>query len=61
MRQIININKDWRFCKKPQSTPTALPTDWESVDLPHTWNGTDGQDGGLLQRQVRLRQGTHRR
>lgn len=46
MRQIININKDWRFCKKPQSTPTALPTDWESVDLPHTWNGTDGQDGG---------------
>ncbi|MCI5659250.1 MAG: glycoside hydrolase family 2 protein [Clostridium sp.] len=46
MRQIININKDWRFSKKPQSTPTALPTDWESVDLPHTWNGTDGQDGG---------------
>ncbi len=46
MRQIININKDWRFSKKPQSTPTTLPTDWESVDLPHTWNGTDGQDGG---------------
>lgn len=46
MRQIININKDWRFSKKPQSTPTALPTDWEPVDLPHTWNGTDGQDGG---------------
>lgn len=46
MRQIININKGWRFSKKPQSTPTALPTDWESVDLPHTWNGTDGQDGG---------------
>ena len=37
MRQIININKGWRFSKKPQSTPTALPTDWESVDLPHTW------------------------
>ena len=46
MRQIININKDWRFSRNPQSTPTALPTDWESVDLPHTWNGTDGQDGG---------------
>ena len=46
MRQIININKGWRFSKKPQSTPTTLPTDWESVDLPHTWNGTDGQDGG---------------
>ena len=46
MRQILNINKDWRFSKKPQSTPTALPTDWEPVDLPHTWNGTDGQDGG---------------
>ena len=46
MRQIININKGWRFSKKPQSTPTTLPADWESVDLPHTWNGTDGQDGG---------------
>lgn len=46
MRQIININKDWRFSKTPRRTPTALPTDWETVDLPHTWNGTDGQDGG---------------
>ena len=23
-----------------------MPHDWEKVNLPHTWNGTDGQDGG---------------
>lgn len=34
MRQIININKDWRFSKNPQSTPTTLPTDWASVTYP---------------------------
>lgn len=28
------------------AVPTALPTDWEEVTLPYTWNGADGQDGG---------------
>ena len=46
MREIININKDWRFSKQAQQVPKALPEDWEHVNLPHTWNGTDGQDGG---------------
>ena len=27
-------------------TDTAGEWNWETVDLPHTWNGTDGQDGG---------------
>lgn len=26
--------------------PSSLPGDWQKVDLPHTWNGEDGQDGG---------------
>lgn len=46
MREIININKDWLFSKTAKSAPETLPVDWEHIDLPHTWNGIDGQDGG---------------
>ncbi|MCM1544067.1 MAG: glycoside hydrolase family 2 protein [Ruminococcus sp.] len=46
MRTITNINQGWCFSKKAQAVPQALPTDWEAVNLPHTWNGSDGQDGG---------------
>ncbi len=46
MREKININIDWLFSKSAKSAPNSLPTDWEKVNLPHTWNGTDGQDGG---------------
>ena len=45
MRNLVNINKGWLF-NKTTDIPTALPTDWESVDLPHSWNAIDGQDGG---------------
>ena len=38
MRTRIGFNKDWQF-KKPG-------TDSITVDLPHTWNAVDGQDGG---------------
>ena len=38
MRTILNLNKDWLF-KKPSE-------DAVSVDLPHSWNAVDGQDGG---------------
>lgn len=37
MRNIVEINKNWNFTIKGESTV---------VNLPHTWNGTDGQDGG---------------
>lgn len=37
MRNIISINKNWKFIKEGKSA---------TVDLPHTWNGKDGQDGG---------------
>ncbi len=44
MRKIININKDWAFFKNAQF---PAPTDGgEQVNLPHSWNAIDGQDGG---------------
>ena len=46
MRRVINIDKDWKFSKEASSVPTTLPSDWESIDLPYTFNGDDGQDGG---------------
>lgn len=45
MRKIININEMWAFCKT-ENVPTDFPEEWESVNLPHTWNAVDGQDGG---------------
>ena len=43
MRKILNLNEGWLFTKD-----TADPTaeGGEAVRLPHTWNATDGQDGG---------------
>lgn len=46
MRRVINIDKDWKFSKAASSVPTTLSSDWESIDLPYTFNGDDGQDGG---------------
>ena len=37
MRNIKNINENWVFVKENEKS---------TVNLPHTWNGTDGQDGG---------------
>ena len=45
MRQIINLNAGWVF-NKQNEIPAALPADWEKIDLPHSWNAVDGQDGG---------------
>lgn len=46
MRNTVNINRGWRFSKTADTAPAAPVPDWEQVDLPHTWNGFDGQDGG---------------
>ncbi len=45
MRNIINLNDDWCFIQKDVGLPTKLPTDWQRINLPHTWNAIDGQDG----------------
>ena len=45
MRKILNINKNWAFLLKTSQVPESLE-DARFVDLPHTWNAIDGQDGG---------------
>ena len=37
MRTVLSLNDNWLFTKQGNS---------ESVNLPHTWNALDGQDGG---------------
>lgn len=44
-RKIQSINEDWSFAKTSK-VPSTLPDSWERVQLPHTWNAVDGQDGG---------------
>ena len=46
MRTVLNLNAGWVFGKGVVEAPSALPAEWESVTLPHTWNALDGQDGG---------------
>lgn len=46
MRTILNINEGWKFSKKYDSIPSNIDSEWEDVNIPHTWNGMDGQDGG---------------
>ncbi len=46
MRSIININKGWKFYKNVSSPETIGECVAEELSLPHTWNATDGQDGG---------------
>ena len=38
VRKTVNINKGWRF--------TGPDGPARPVDVPHTWNSVDGQDGG---------------
>lgn len=38
MRTVLNINTGWDFSKDNKS--------FEKLNLPHTWNNMDGQDGG---------------
>lgn len=45
MREILSLNRGWVF-SKAAALPETLPQDWEAVQLPHTWNAKDGQDGG---------------
>jgi len=46
MRTILNINAGWSFLKDWKEAPVAIPETAEAVDLPHSWNAVDGQDGG---------------
>ena len=46
MRHIVSLNPGWSFSKTAVSAPASIDAAWEVVNLPHTWNATDGQDGG---------------
>ena len=46
MRQIYNFNTKWGFSKEALEAPTTMPERWNWVNIPHTWNNIDGQDGG---------------
>ena len=43
MRTIVNLNKNWLFS---QNTNDITLRDGQAIDLPHSWNAVDGQDGG---------------
>jgi len=45
LRTVVNFNAKWAFTKQAAEAPTALPMNWNWVNLPHSWNAIDGQDG----------------
>ena len=45
MRQIINLNRKWSFTKEFSEIPAVINSKWNFVNLPHSWNAIDGQDG----------------
>ena len=46
MREIVCFNSKWAFSKEAANVPKTMPQNWYWVNLPHTWNAIDGQDGG---------------
>jgi len=46
LRTILNINRKWAFTKQTTEIPAAIDSKWDFVNLPHSWNALDGQDGG---------------
>ena len=46
MRKVFNLNAKWAFTKQANAVPAEMPKDWYFVNLPHSWNAIDGQDGG---------------
>ncbi len=46
MRDILNFNAKWAFSKEAGAVPAEMPSNWVWVNLPHSWNAIDGQDGG---------------
>ncbi len=46
MRSVYNFNAKWAFSKEATAVPTEVSSKWNFVNLPHSWNAIDGQDGG---------------
>jgi beta-galactosidase len=48
-RAQADLGPGWRFLlgDEPRASDPAFDDSaWQAIDLPHTWNGLDGQDGG---------------
>lgn len=45
MRNLIHLNRDWRFIQEDAGLPRTFPGHWRKIDLPHSWNAVDGHDG----------------
>jgi len=48
-RTVMEINRDWKFKKENLDDAQKTSFDdsgWGTISLPHTWNHSDGQDGG---------------
>ena len=45
MRNIVNLNAKWAFSKEATEVPSQIDKKWNFVNLPHSWNAIDGQDG----------------
>ena len=45
MREVISLNRKWAFTKMADCVPETMPEKWDFVNVPHSWNAIDGQDG----------------
>ena len=45
MRTVLNLNAKWAFTKQADSIPSAIDNKWNFVNVPHSFNAIDGQDG----------------
>jgi beta-galactosidase len=48
-RTVISLDPSWQFLRADAAGAEGVSFDdssWGTVDLPHTWNNLDGQDGG---------------
>jgi beta-galactosidase len=48
-RADVNLDESWRFIRADAAgaqEPGFDDASWESINIPHTWNNLDGQDGG---------------
>ena len=54
-RAVQDLDAGWRFVRQDVAGASEAPFDdraWSRVNLPHTWNATDGDDGGTYYRGV---------
>lgn len=55
MRKILNINNNWQFIKEDISdafNKEFNTSNWEHINIPHTWNAIDGSAGNEFFRGI---------